>query len=166
MNERPEHMLIRWANRILFAQRADFRSSVTLLRRNSYLEIPVICLTAAVGTAIFATLTQNPSVFLKVTTGAISFLATIIAALHTSLRYLEKAEKHRVSAAKFGALGREIDRILSFPPDNEAQLMEIIKSIENQWNVITSESPTALPKEWEGRIRDEDLEKLGDNIPA
>lgn len=151
MDERIEHMLTRWAKQIHFAQVCHFESSVKRLRRNSYFEITIICLTAAVGIAIFVSLTQNQSTLLKIITGAGSFLAAIIAALHTSLRYLEKAEKHRTAAAKFGALGREIDRISCFPPGNEAQLEKIIKRIEYQWNNISSESPIALPIEWEDK---------------
>lgn len=163
MNDSIEHMLARWADQILFAQHCHFQSSVIRLRRNNYLEIALICLTAAVGISIFVTLSQNPSTYLKMITGAVSFLAAIIAALHTSLRYLEKAEKHRAAAAKFGALGREIDRISCFPPDNEAQLEKIIKHLENQWNNITSESPIALPIEWEDRTGDAERVNLVDN---
>ena len=154
MNEKIEYMLTKWANQIQFAQQCHFQSSVKRQWRNSFLEISILCITAAVGISIFVTLSQTPSILFKIIIGSGSFLAAIIAVLHTSLRYLEKAEKHRAAAVKLGALGREIDRILCFPPDNETQLETIIKVVENRWNKITSESPIALSIEWEEKTDD------------
>ncbi|WP_414896029.1 SLATT domain-containing protein [Pseudomonas chlororaphis] len=46
--------------------------------------------------------------------GAMSVLAAVMTALQTTLRYQELAEKHREAGARYNALGREIELLLSY----------------------------------------------------
>ena len=67
-----------------------------------------------------------------------SISAAVLASLQTFLAYSERAEKHRVAAAKYGALCRELDTIraelISISP-------ELVESIRGKLDALAIESP-------------------------
>jgi hypothetical protein len=83
-------------------------------RKATYLlGVPVIVLSAAVGTSVFASLQQQPTLWVQVSIGLASVVAAVLASLQTFLRYGERSELHRLAGAKYGAVGREIEHFLS-----------------------------------------------------
>lgn len=100
-----------WYQRVAATQRAHYRSADHFGRKSYWLGIPVIGLTTLVGTSVFATLQKQPAVWLQITVGFASVAAAILASLQTFLGYSERAEKHRVAGAKYGALGRELEAL-------------------------------------------------------
>nr|MDQ5828128.1 SLATT domain-containing protein [Chloroflexota bacterium] len=101
-----------WYKRVSKTQRAHYLSAGHFGRRSYGLGIPVIALTTFVGTSLFATLQTGPEPWLQVLVGLASVLAAVLASLQTFLGYAERAEKHRVAGAKYGALGRELEALL------------------------------------------------------
>jgi hypothetical protein len=73
------------------------------------LGVPVVVLTAVVGTTIFSSLGASPDSALVIVAGLISLLAATLAALQTFLGFAERAEKHRTAAAAYSALKRDLD---------------------------------------------------------
>ena len=75
-------------------------------------------------------------------------LGAILAALQTYLRYSERAEKHRIAAAKFAALHKEVDQLLVIPLGDEKTLSDSMSSIRTRWDEISEGSPTIPESIW------------------
>src|SRR5207248_3345936 len=58
-------------------------------------------------------LSTQPDPRLQITTGIASVVAAVLAALQTFLGLSDRAEKHRLAGAKYGALGRQLEELLS-----------------------------------------------------
>src|SRR6185369_2622736 len=96
-------------NRVSITQRAHYLSADHFGRRKYWLGIPAVVLSTLVGTAVFASLQKQPEFWLQIAIGLASVLAAVLAGLQTFLGYTERAEKHRIAGAKYGALGRELE---------------------------------------------------------
>ncbi len=79
---------------------------------NRYLGIPVIVITAVVGTTIFGTLSANPTPGWKIATGVFSLAGTILSALQTSLGFSQTAEKHKAAGEAYNAVRRRFSLFL------------------------------------------------------
>ena len=132
----------KWYERAASTQHGHYLAALHYSRLNYWLGIPVIILTAGVGTSVFASLQQQadqPSetvTWFKVAVGLASVSATVLAALQTFLGYGDKAEKHRVAGAKYGAVGRELEGLLTLrhPP------METLEKIKLKLDALAQES--------------------------
>jgi hypothetical protein len=87
---------------------------------------------------VFATVQKQPEPWLQITVGLASVAAALLASLQTFLGYSERAEKHRIAGAKYGALGRELEqlRASSATPSPEA-ISEVRKRLDD----LAIESP-------------------------
>ena len=79
--------------------RAHYLAAKHHSARHKYLGVPVVITTAIVGTTIFVSLSENPSIAWKITTGLLSITAAILAALQTFFKHAERSEKHKIAAA-------------------------------------------------------------------
>jgi hypothetical protein len=98
-----------WYERVTNAQKAHYLSTNHFTRWSMGLGIPVIALSAIVGTSIFFALQNRPEPCVQILVGLCSLTATVLASLQTFLGHSERAEKHRVAGAKYGALCRELE---------------------------------------------------------
>src|SRR5512144_2238777 len=108
-----KEVLDEWYERASVTQRAHYLSADYFGRRKYWLGIPAVVLSTIVGTSVFATLQKQPEPWLQISVGLASVVAAVLASLQTFLGYSERAEKHRVAVAKFGALGRELEALLA-----------------------------------------------------
>ncbi|MCP4689036.1 MAG: SLATT domain-containing protein [Desulfobacterales bacterium] len=76
---------------------------------NRYLGVPVVVITALVGTTIFATLNENPDPFWKIVAGLVSLMGTVLASLQTYLGFSQAAEKHKTAGEIYRAERRRFD---------------------------------------------------------
>jgi hypothetical protein len=127
-----------WYERVSATQRAHYLSADHFARKSYWLGIPVIGLTTLVGTSVFATLQKTPEPWLQITVGLASVLAAILASLQTFLGYSQRAEKHRVAGAKYGALGRELEALRA---STKAESDEVIAELRKRLDAMALESP-------------------------
>jgi hypothetical protein len=106
-------VLKNWYQDVSVRQKAHYLSADHFERKSYWLGIPVIILTTIVGTSVFATLQKQPEPWLQISVGLASVLAAVLASLQTFLGYSNRAEKHRVAEAKYGALKRELEVLLA-----------------------------------------------------
>ena len=134
----PQQLLDDWYRRVAVTQRAHYLSAAYFGTRKYWLGIPAVVLSTLVGTSVFATVQKQPEVWLQITVGLASVAAALLASLQTFLGYSERAEKHRIAGAKYGALGRELEqlRVSSTLPSAEA-ISEIRKHLDD----LAVESP-------------------------
>ena len=135
--------LAQWCNGIRIAQIAHLRAAAHYQRLHRILGVPVTVLTAAVGTSIFASLSESPRRELLITAGIISALTSVLAGVQTFLNYAELAVLHRNAGTKYGKLRRRVDEIIALG-GTDNQLESLLKEVREEWNKIEDESPTAV----------------------
>jgi hypothetical protein len=105
---------------------AHYEMANVLARRGQFLGVPVILITALIGTSIFATITaQVIPTQAKVIVGLVSVIAAVLASLQTFYKYSERAEKHRMFGARFGSVRRELEMLYA-----EDQMLDDLKRLE------------------------------------
>jgi len=139
-------LLQEWLFRTRRSQLAHYECATYFARLNFYLGIPVIVLSTVVGTSIFATLQKETNTSVRIAVGIASVMAAVLAAIQTFLRYSERAEKHRVIGAKYGAMRREIEQKIVFPP---AEIEQYIESLRVRWDKFNEDCPTTPKRIWE-----------------
>jgi len=127
-----------WYQRVSVTQRAHYLSADHFGRKKYWLGIPAVMISTIVGTSVFATLQKLPPAWLQISVGLASVLAALLASLQTFLGYGERAEKHRIAGAKYGALGRELEMLRASP---EAPSEDVIKEVKKRLDTLALESP-------------------------
>jgi hypothetical protein len=117
-----------WYKRVAVTQRAHYFSADSFGRRKYWLGIPAVVLSTIVGTSVFASLLKQPAPWLQITLGFASVAAALLASLQTFLSYSERAEKHRIAGAKYGALGRELEQLRSLGHDPTPDEMSAVRT--------------------------------------
>ncbi len=140
-------LLEEWLYRIRRIQQAHYEAATHFVRLNYWLGVPAIVLSATVGTSVFATLQRDTDVKIKIAVGIASVAAAILMALQTFLHYAERAEKHRTVGVRYGAMRREIEKKLAFPPLRK-DLATYIESVQIQWDKCNEDCPTVPKSIW------------------
>lgn len=132
-----EQVLNDWYQRVRITQLAHYGSAEHFGKRKFALGVPAVILSALVGTTVFATLQKQPELWLQILVGLASVTAALLTSLQTFLGYNERAEKHRIAGARYGALGRELE-ILRTIKDVD---ISIINDIKKRLDDLAQESP-------------------------
>lgn len=151
MTPQQTALLDEWDSDLRVICHGHYDAAVLAGGRNYALGVPVVVLTAAVGTSVFATLGEIPNTSVQILVGLASLAATVLAALQTFLKYAERAEKHRQSGAFFGSLLKEIEQVRAVPPADEGAFRKWGNSFRGRWDDVSRESPTVPPAIWKRR---------------
>jgi hypothetical protein len=90
-------------------------------RRNRGRGVSVIAMTSLIGTTAFLSMiATGVSPLVRIVIGLVSVLASVMASLHTFLRYAERTEQHRAAGARYGAIRRRLEAIYARTPDTRA----------------------------------------------
>jgi hypothetical protein len=133
-----------YKSRYLVVGSAHYIAARRCTRFNRYLGIPVVIITAVVGTTIFATLEKNPSAAWKIATGIISMLGAVLSSLQTSLRFAESAERHKTAGARYRGMGRRIDLfLLKYAGENTCRIEALreLSQLADELQDLADESP-------------------------
>jgi hypothetical protein len=157
----PSDLVEHWRFRNHRVQLAHYESARYYARLHLLLGVPAIALSAIVGTAVFATMSQSnvassaassagttAESFMPVFIGSLSILAAVLTGLQTFLKNAEVAEKHRVAGAKFANLKHRLELLASLPPTTVAELRAELVGIEGTWATLREESPTLPSTIW------------------
>lgn len=131
-------VLDEWYLRVCVTQRAHYLSADHFSKRKYWLGIPAVVLATLVGTSVFATLSNKPEPWLQILLGLASVAAALLTSLQTFLGYSERAEKHRLAGAKYGALGRELEELLAAVTTLST---DQTKRVRERLDVLAMESP-------------------------
>ena len=133
-----KQVLDEWYLRVCVTQRAHYLSADHFSKKKYWLGIPAVVLATLVGTSVFATLSKQPEPWVQIALGLASVAAALLTSLQTFLGYSERAEKHRLAGAKYGALGRELEELLA---NAESLAPEQTKRVRERLDVLAMESP-------------------------
>ena len=116
---------------------SHYRAANDALRKHYWLGIPAIIISTAVGTSIFASLSNNPSDQVKILIGLVSFLGAALSSLQTLFKFSEVAEKHRVAGAAYGSVKRNLDILkLKYSSEQPPSREEALKEIEQVSKIL------------------------------
>ena len=134
-------------------------------RKHTTLGVPVVILSAVVGSAIFVTLTNtNPDTTRRVVAGILSIAAGTLAALQTFFRFSELAEKHRMSAAGYAALKRKLDLFQLQTAEGMSDRQQYIHALEQivkDLDGLEKDSPDVPDDLYDQSVREQKSDREG-----
>lgn|ERR1035438_3217934 len=143
--QNPGQLVLAWLRRAREAQLAHYEMANNLARRAKWLGVPVILITAVVGTSVFVSIVdQVVPVQAKLAIGLLSLAATILSSLQTFFKFSERAESHRVYAARFGAIRRELEAL--YARTAVAQEVGNIDALKDKLDQLAEGAPDVPPK--------------------
>lgn len=105
-------LVLAWLRRARESQFSHYSAAKRLGNYGRVFGVPVIIITAIVGASAFASiLAQTVPLYAKLIAGLCSLTATVLSSLQTFFKFSERSEKHRIFAAKFGAVRRELEML-------------------------------------------------------
>jgi hypothetical protein len=131
-----------WAKGLRLSQVCHLRAAALNKKRNKKIGIPVVVLSTIVGTSIFATLENNPEIWIKAIVGVMSITAAVLSALQSFLKHAETADRHAVAATKYGELRRKIEGIMPQLPMDKNEWKQFEGRFRKSWRGIDSTVPT------------------------
>jgi hypothetical protein len=156
-------------------QAAKYRRTYAIVGRGHYLAaeryaalnrrlgIPVVIITAVVGTTIFGTLNENPDLPWKILAGTISLGGAVLSALQTSLGYEQTAERHKTVATRYRAMKRRLELFsLKYSAAQHYQRADAIAELETlneELGKLASQSPNLPDACYDRAVRDYDSAK-------
>lgn len=121
-----------WYRRVEWVQHGHYVAALYFDRRHWLLGGVNVVLAAAVGTSLFAALSnETNNKHILAITGGLSVVTTLVAALQTFLSYGGRADRHRVSGARYGIVGRELELMLSQPELEISKLPSIKENLDS-----------------------------------
>ncbi|GAA4581135.1 hypothetical protein GCM10023176_61650 [Micromonospora coerulea] len=135
-----EILLRRWLKRAREGQHSHHEAGKFLRRAHYGLGVPVIVITTSLGTAAFATISLGIGTAAKAWFGGLSMLAAVLAALQTQFRYLERSEKHKATATRYGNIRRQIEAILALPESERGQPGQALKEVREKLDAISADA--------------------------
>lgn len=147
-----------WYKRAATVAVGHYKSAESLTSWHRWLSGVSVVLSAVVGTAVFASLQARPEPWMQVVAGLMSVAAAALAGLASSTGFVDRAERHRVAAAKYNAIGRELEQMLLLEEVEPA----ILNSIRNRLDELSADLPH-IPKRIHNEIStDAAVERWGD----
>lgn len=140
-----ESLLENWYRRMREAQFSHYEAARSFDRMHYLLGVPSVVLSTLIGTSIFATLGESINSNLRLLTGLTSVLVAALTALQTFLKFSEKSEKHRLVAARYGSLRREVEQLLT---QKESLTKELVTPLREAIDRLSEESPSIPTRAW------------------
>jgi hypothetical protein len=137
-----------WERRCAAAAEVHFQTAEYLGRWNLWLGIPVVVLSAIVGTSLFATLSKDVNVGIRIAAGIVSVIAAVLASVQTFLRFGARSEQHRVAAERWSAIRREIEKALCLPPELAGSPKELLDDVNAHMDDAADKAPAMPDRRW------------------
>ncbi len=145
-----ERVLGAWYRRARESQFAHYTAASRYSIRSRLLGVPSVVLSAAAGTALFATLQKSSaSPDLRLAVGLVSVLAALLSALQTFLGLGDLADKHRSTASMYGAIRREIEEYQALPPRSPDAVHAALSTVRKRLDEVAASAPNVPRRAWE-----------------
>lgn len=121
------------------------------------LGVPVVVVTALVGTTLFATISNNleqvPRAW-RLVVGGVSVSAAVLSAIQTFFSFGQRADWHVLAADWYMALRRRIEELRALPPEARGDAKQVLDDLRQQINKVSSEYPELRDREWARTIKE------------
>ena len=138
-----EELLKRWHKRLRELQFSQYEAARYLKIWHYAIGISAVLISGFVSSQVFTSLKDQLSPDFKVFLGLFTLLGTLLTALQTFLKLMDRSEKHKLAGAKAANLRRRIEQlIVSGDLNNISQTT--LDGIREAYDVVSSESPEVL----------------------
>jgi hypothetical protein len=149
--------LFDWECRCAAAEEVHFDVAEELSRRNLFLGIPVVVLSAIVGTSLFASVSgDGVAVGIRIAAGTVSLIAGVLASIQTFLRFGARAEQHRVAAERWAAVKREIEKVRALPAEQVGDANELLDDIKARMDQAADKAPAMPKRRWNRALAEQE----------
>lgn len=128
-----------WLQRARREQHSHYEAAKFFQKAHYLIAVPIILITASLGTAAFATITAKVDGTAKAWFGGLSMFAAVLSALQAHLKFSEKSERHKGLGAKYGSIRREIESALSVPPADRGAQKDVLDGIRAKFDAISND---------------------------
>ena len=142
-----DELLERWHKEVSRSRHAHYEAARFYTKRNYWLGMPAVILSAIVGSTVFATLEKEVYLWVRLLVGFLSVVAGVLTALQTFLAYSARAEKHRLIAAKYGGIRRDVE-VLQEKKISKSDTTAQLTDIGERMNALGEEAPTVPENIW------------------
>ena len=155
-----------WERRAAAAAEVHFQLAESLARWNIWLGVPVVTLSAIVGTALFATVARDVNPGLRIAAGCVSVIAAVLASIQTFLRFGARAEQHRVAAERWSAIRREIEKVRALPAELLGDPKQVLDDVNARMDEAADKAPPMPDKRWKRALAKRERADKGHRRPA
>jgi hypothetical protein len=150
VSQAGQDLLRAWLKRSREAQLSHYSAAESSSIRHLMIGIPAAVFSAVVGTTVFTALESPQSsgaldIRLRILIAFISVVTAILTGCQTFLRFSEKSDEHRSAAAKFGALRRSIEQLLTFP---DKITPDAVEQVRKTFDAISEAAPNVSGSIW------------------
>lgn len=149
MDSNTNQLLRDWKRRCRESQRNHYIAANRYLRRNRFIGIPAIVLSAVLGTGVLASTQANVGNLWKIAVGLLGVAAAVLTALQVNLNHAERAEHHKSAGARYAAVRREIEQTLALPPGSPEELAKVLDRVRDRMDSLAEQSPALPPDLWD-----------------
>lgn len=136
-----------WFRRARESQRLHYECGTRCSHLSYKLGIPAIVFSTIVGTSVFASLnSEDLPAWGKLIVGGISIAAAVLTSLQTFLGYPEKADRHRIAGAEYGAIRRSLELLKTIPPKSDDELNAALDQIKERMDLLAKDAPEVPSK--------------------
>lgn len=136
-------LITQWRNGVRINHQAHAWAALRFQRRESMFGLPVVIITAVIGTSLFGDLTKET--VWKFVIGGLSVLTTVLASAQALLKNAELAEQHKAAALQYGKLRRRIEILLA-TDGSEKSIEAALPGLQEEWDGLDAQSPM-LPQD-------------------
>ena len=126
-------------------------------KKHKWVGIPSVIFSAVVATSVFSTLSEQVDIWIRIVTGCMAVCAAVLASLQAFLNFADKAEHHKIAAAKYFSARRQLDMFQltyqSKGDDANEEAIAELKIITEQLATLSNESPTLSEKTYRQATR-------------
>lgn len=156
MDDKKKVLIADWHRRCRQSQRLNYVTGNVYLRYHYIVGIISIVLSAIVSSTFFTQINQqtvtqpiSSTAPIMYVAGALSILVAILSALQTFFRFSEKSEKYKSISAKYGALRRQLELLMTKEEISKSELerqLEFIKKAMDDLAINSLNIPARVKK--------------------
>jgi len=143
-----QDLVLAWIRRARESQLTHYAMAEKLSKMERWFGVPVIIITAVVGTSVFSSITTDAiSPIAKVAVGMTSIAAAVLSALQTFFKHAERAEKHRSSGARFASVRRKLEAV--YARHEEENERSYVDTLRDELDRLAEDAPNVPEKEFQ-----------------
>ncbi len=161
MDDKKEKLIADWHRRCRKSQRLNYVTGSLYLRYHYIVGVASIVLSAIVSSTFFSQIVQQVSCdqaatpILAYIAGILSISVGILSALQTFFRFSEKAEKYKTISAKYGAVRRQLEYLMTQDTISKNELERQLNNIRTSMDDLAANSLN-IP----ARVKKREVKKL------
>ncbi len=150
----PSVLVQEWFRRARRNQRLHYQCADHFARRNRLLGIPAIVISSLVGSAVFASVEHEASGEMKIALGLLSIFAAVLASLQTFLSYSERAERHRITSARYASVRRQLELLAAVSDPSSPEIAIRLSAVQQALDSCAEAAPQ-VPQTIDAQVKRE-----------